>query len=306
MLTRHYWPLLVAAILVQMVGSKKSSILGRGSSSGRSSPTGFGGTGGSSFGGGGFSPQRSNFPQQPHGGFGQSGGFGGHNTGTFNRGGTSGGFGGFGSSNHGFPSQSRSSGGGIGGVLRSNSFKGAFLGAAGGMLAYEAGKYLIKSAMQPVMYNNRPYYWGSDYYQPRPNTQMCRMSIDSSDPQFGNRCCGQDCCPNNGGGTMPSNIAMNSNGGGGLPPNCKVSGTGIDLSLRPSQAVGVRGTLKCNGMPASGVLVKLYDHDTFTIDDKIASGRTDANGNFCIAGHANEITRITPKFNVYHDCDDWL
>ncbi|KAH7699165.1 hypothetical protein AAVH_33733, partial [Aphelenchoides avenae] len=106
MLTRHYWPLLVAATLVQLVGSKKSSILGRGSSSARSSPTGFGGSsGGSSFGGGGFSPQRSNFPQQPHGGFGQSGGFGGHNTGTFNRGGTSGGFGGFGSSNRGFPSQ---------------------------------------------------------------------------------------------------------------------------------------------------------------------------------------------------------
>lgn len=61
---------------------------------------------------------------------------------------------------------------------------------------------------------------------------------------------------------VPGNIAMNSNGGGGLPANCKVSGTGIDLSLRPSQAVGVRGTLKCNGMPASGVLVKLYDHDS--------------------------------------------
>ncbi|KAH7711832.1 hypothetical protein AAVH_20824, partial [Aphelenchoides avenae] len=75
--------------------------------------------------------------------------------------------------------------------------------------------------------------------------------------------------------------------------------------VRPSQTIGVRGTLKCNGKPASGVLVKLYDHDTFTRDDKIASGRTDAQGNFQISGTANEFTRITPKFNIYHDCEDW-
>ena len=34
------------------------------------------------------------------------------------------------------------------------------------------------------------------------------------------------------------------------------------LGLRPDQSIGVRGMLKCNGRPASNVLVKLYDHDS--------------------------------------------
>jgi hypothetical protein len=78
------------------------------------------------------------------------------------------------------------------------------------------------------------------------------------------------------------------------------------LHVRPSQTVGVSGQLKCNGQPASGVLVKLFDHDTFTRDDKIASGRTDGQGRFSISGTAHEVTRITPKFNIYHDCNDGL
>uniref|UniRef100_A0A914QBX2 Uncharacterized protein n=1 Tax=Panagrolaimus davidi TaxID=227884 RepID=A0A914QBX2_9BILA len=79
-----------------------------------------------------------------------------------------------------------------------------------------------------------------------------------------------------------------------------------NVGVRPQQSIGVRGHLKCNGRPASGVLVKLYDHDTFTMDDKIASGRTDAQGNFEISGTAREVSRITPKFNIYHDCEDLL
>ncbi|KAH7694485.1 Protein TTR-8 [Aphelenchoides avenae] len=78
------------------------------------------------------------------------------------------------------------------------------------------------------------------------------------------------------------------------------------VSVRPSQTIGVSGQLKCNGQAASGVLVKLFDHDTLTRDDKIASGRTDAQGRFSISGTANEITRITPKFNIYHDCNDGI
>uniref|UniRef100_A0A914CX88 Uncharacterized protein n=1 Tax=Acrobeloides nanus TaxID=290746 RepID=A0A914CX88_9BILA len=75
--------------------------------------------------------------------------------------------------------------------------------------------------------------------------------------------------------------------------------------IRPAQAIGVRGILLCNGRPESDVLVKLYDHDTFTLDDLIAKGKTDYNGNFQIAGHEHEISRITPKLNIYHDCNDW-
>uniref|UniRef100_A0A914Q591 Uncharacterized protein n=1 Tax=Panagrolaimus davidi TaxID=227884 RepID=A0A914Q591_9BILA len=73
-----------------------------------------------------------------------------------------------------------------------------------------------------------------------------------------------------------------------------------------SQTVSVMGSLKCNGKPAAGILLKLYDHDTFTFDDKLASGRTDHNGDFQITGTGHEFSRITPKFKIYHDCDDWL
>uniref|UniRef100_A0A915EF34 CX domain-containing protein n=1 Tax=Ditylenchus dipsaci TaxID=166011 RepID=A0A915EF34_9BILA len=223
-------------------------------------------------------------------------------------------------------------GSGIGSALRSNTFKNMLVGAAAGYLTYQAGKFLVRNAMSPMMWNNRPYYWGSNYYQPRPNTQMCRMPMDPSDPQLGNvylpdqtrpreivwgcgmneECCGYECCPRTGGmaGGYPMNAPMgaHSNGAIGGVGNAGASEGALEhgLSVRPSQAVGVRGQLRCNGMPAAGVLVKLYDHDTFTLDDKIASGRTDGMGNFLLAGHAHEITRITPKLNIYHDCNDWL
>ncbi|KAI1705498.1 transthyretin-like family domain-containing protein [Ditylenchus destructor] len=83
-------------------------------------------------------------------------------------------------------------------------------------------------------------------------------------------------------------------------------GTSQQMSIRPAQSVAVRGKLTCNGRPASDVLVKLYDHDTFTLDDKMASGQTDSEGMYQISGHAHEVSRITPKLNIYHDCNDWM
>lgn len=64
-------------------------------------------------------------------------------------------------------------------------------------------------------WNNRPYYWGQNYYQSQTNQQICRMPIDQTDSQFGNvyfsdntrpreivwgcgykeYCCGYECCP---------------------------------------------------------------------------------------------------------------
>lgn len=38
----------------------------------------------------------------------------------------------------------------------------------------------------------------------------------------------------------------------------------------------------------------------------MAEGRTDTEGTFEISGHANEISRIRPKLNIYHDCNDYL
>ncbi|VDM79829.1 unnamed protein product [Strongylus vulgaris] len=61
------------------------------------------------------------------------------------------------------------------------------VGAAAGYLTYQAGRAIIRSMAGPMMWNNRPYYWGSNYYRPqRMQEHMCRMPIDPSDPQFGN------------------------------------------------------------------------------------------------------------------------
>ncbi|VDL64390.1 unnamed protein product [Nippostrongylus brasiliensis] len=86
------------------------------------------------------------------------------------------------------------------------------VGAAAGYLTYQAGKAIIRSMAGPMMWNNRPYYWGSNYYRPqRGQENMCRMPVDPSDPQFGNiyqpivwgcgyyeYCCGYECCRGGG------------------------------------------------------------------------------------------------------------
>uniref|UniRef100_A0A0N4Z8X3 Transthyretin-like family protein n=1 Tax=Parastrongyloides trichosuri TaxID=131310 RepID=A0A0N4Z8X3_PARTI len=68
------------------------------------------------------------------------------------------------------------------------------------------------------------------------------------------------------------------------------------------QSAGARGILKCNGVPMKGVKVKLYDVDTFDIDDFMAETKTDSNGRFEIQGSHKEITTIDPKLNIYHKC----
>ncbi|CAD5233439.1 unnamed protein product [Bursaphelenchus xylophilus] len=75
------------------------------------------------------------------------------------------------------------------------------------------------------------------------------------------------------------------------------------ISVRPDQKIAVKGRLKCDGKPAEGIKVKLYDHDTFTLDDLIGETKTGKDGAFEISGDAHEITNITPKINVYHKCD---
>uniref|UniRef100_A0AC35GVI5 CX domain-containing protein n=1 Tax=Panagrolaimus sp. PS1159 TaxID=55785 RepID=A0AC35GVI5_9BILA len=250
--SKPFWLLIIFCLLLEPVSTVPRRSGGgfgmgsRGSSAGRSlSSSTFGRTGGSGFGfgrgntgstshgwnsGHGYS-SRNNYGHNS-GGFSNtgynnrgSGTFGGINS-NHNRGGT---FGGFGSGGHnrggtfgGLGSRglggghSYSRGSGIGSALRSNTFKNMLVGAAAGYMTYQAGKYLIRSAMTPMMWNNRPYYWGSNYYQARPNMQMCRMPVDASDPTLGNvyfsdqsrpreitwgcgmgeHCCGYECCPN--------------------------------------------------------------------------------------------------------------
>lgn len=90
------------------------------------------------------------------------------------------------------------------------------------------------------------------------------------------------------------------------------------------QSVGVIGTLKCNGKPAKGVKVKLYEKELsercsfqaiplaadrqlrFVIsvfDRKMAEDKTDGNGWFKVSGTAKEVSKIDPQLNIYHKCN---
>ncbi|KAL6727645.1 hypothetical protein Aduo_009504 [Ancylostoma duodenale] len=82
---------------------------------------------------------------------------------------------------------------------------------------------------------------------------------------------------------------------------CSVS----SLGLGRTQSSGVKGRLICDGKPAAGVTVKLYDDDRgVDADDLMASGKTNSNGEFELRGYTEEFTPIDPKLNIYHDCND--
>ncbi|WKX94967.1 hypothetical protein Q1695_011876 [Nippostrongylus brasiliensis] len=68
------------------------------------------------------------------------------------------------------------------------------------------------------------------------------------------------------------------------------------------QSVAVSGRLICNGAPAAGVKVKLYEKE-ITFDRKMAEGRTNSNGEFLLSGSKREISKIDPKVNIYHKCN---
>ncbi|CAD6196244.1 unnamed protein product [Caenorhabditis auriculariae] len=68
------------------------------------------------------------------------------------------------------------------------------------------------------------------------------------------------------------------------------------------QSVAVSGKLICNGQPAAGVKLKLYEKE-FILDSLLASGSTDQFGTFRLTGYRREISTIDPKLNIYHTCN---
>ncbi|CAJ0923635.1 unnamed protein product, partial [Mesorhabditis belari] len=77
----------------------------------------------------------------------------------------------------------------------------------------------------------------------------------------------------------------------------------VSSGTYPQKTVRVYGKLTCKGQPYGGAKIKLYDHDTFTLDDKLAEGRSNADGTFDLEGMGNERTRLNVKMNIYHRCD---
>uniref|UniRef100_A0A0K0ESY3 Col_cuticle_N domain-containing protein n=1 Tax=Strongyloides stercoralis TaxID=6248 RepID=A0A0K0ESY3_STRER len=76
-------------------------------------------------------------------------------------------------------------------------------------------------------------------------------------------------------------------------------------SIGTVQSAAVTGKLTCNGKPAVGVKVKLYDDDRgIDLDDLMDEGVTNSDGVFHLSGKETELSTIDPKLNVYHDCND--
>ncbi|CAI5445093.1 unnamed protein product [Caenorhabditis angaria] len=79
------------------------------------------------------------------------------------------------------------SGSGLGSSSSSGTFKkaliGGALGAAGGIIAYEAGKAIIRSATDPFNYNGRSYHW--DNAQVKQGEFQCSMPLSQLTGQSG-------------------------------------------------------------------------------------------------------------------------
>ncbi|CAD5208232.1 unnamed protein product [Bursaphelenchus xylophilus] len=74
--------------------------------------------------------------------------------------------------------------------------------------------------------------------------------------------------------------------------------------LPQTQSAGARGKLLCNGKPAVGVQVKLWNDAP--VDDPMGQTVTDSNGTFLVYGHSSEFFfgNISPKINIDHECED--
>ncbi|CAJ0597780.1 unnamed protein product [Cylicocyclus nassatus] len=69
-----------------------------------------------------------------------------------------------------------------------------------------------------------------------------------------------------------------------------------------TQSIGVIGRLKCKGVPASGVKMKLEDAEII-FNRKLQQRKTDTDGTFMLTGSAKEWSKIDPKLNIYHKCN---
>uniref|UniRef100_A0A915P9X5 CX domain-containing protein n=1 Tax=Meloidogyne floridensis TaxID=298350 RepID=A0A915P9X5_9BILA len=126
---------------------------------------------------------------------------------------------------------------GLGSASRGSSFKtalaGAAIGAVGGVLAFEAGKAIIKSMDRPMQYDNKDYYFGQEYVKRSPDDHICSYDyqelMKQTAPPAGTtvnataeennkalaqivwackkweQCCGMDCCP------MPQSVSRTEN-----------------------------------------------------------------------------------------------
>ncbi|GMS97471.1 hypothetical protein PENTCL1PPCAC_19646, partial [Pristionchus entomophagus] len=69
------------------------------------------------------------------------------------------------------------------------------------------------------------------------------------------------------------------------------------------QNVTVKGTTICHKVRVAGVLVQLWERDTFDPNDLLKEVRSDSRGEFILSGGEDEIGDIEPFIRITHTCD---
>uniref|UniRef100_A0A914DWQ1 Uncharacterized protein n=1 Tax=Acrobeloides nanus TaxID=290746 RepID=A0A914DWQ1_9BILA len=68
------------------------------------------------------------------------------------------------------------------------------------------------------------------------------------------------------------------------------------------QSAGARGQLLCDGKPASGVRVELYDEDRSDSDELLGQNISSSDGSFHVSGSTSEFSSIDPKLIIHPNC----
>uniref|UniRef100_A0A915AUJ8 Uncharacterized protein n=1 Tax=Parascaris univalens TaxID=6257 RepID=A0A915AUJ8_PARUN len=72
------------------------------------------------------------------------------------------------------------------------------------------------------------------------------------------------------------------------------------------QSVGVKGQLMCGDKPATGELIKLFNHNSVGSDDQLASIKTDQQGNYSIEGGMGAILSMDVQLKIFTNCNDGI
>uniref|UniRef100_A0A7E4VP00 Transthyretin-like family protein n=1 Tax=Panagrellus redivivus TaxID=6233 RepID=A0A7E4VP00_PANRE len=69
------------------------------------------------------------------------------------------------------------------------------------------------------------------------------------------------------------------------------------------QWVGARGQVFCGNEPANNTDIRLFNRNRIGFDDQLAAVRSDANGNFQIAGGQGAYFAVDARVRIYTSCN---